>query len=359
MTGASSSTADLAGFSYPELFGLAIQKPAMAQLEVTRNCNQRCVFCFRACAPDRRFEDKPLADWENALTKLHAIGVRQLNFSGGEIFMYRDVPRLFSFAKKIGMTRITVNTNGIMDLSKFELGDIDELVFSIHALDQDHDALTGVPGSFARVTASLAMALDRGLNVAINTVVDADRIEKMPAIYARFANLDLAYHAFNLAIDRSSLPQRKSVYEAAVPKYLEFLRTIPDNRRKLRHGMQNVFCDQPEVFQSAIPLPHCAGGKYKLVVDYRGDVFPCRYFQSEEYLCGNIFDEDPSEIWNHGKGFEFFRKQILEKPKPGACSGCMKWGKCRGGCLAWRLTDSNTNYGPDIRCQFGHAYIGS
>ena len=359
MTDASSSPSDVCGFSYRELFALAVEKPAMAQLEVTRNCNQRCVFCFRACAPDRRFPDKTVADWQTALDKLFALGVRQLNFSGGEIFMFQGVTELFAYAKKIGMDRITVNTNGLMDLTVFDLKDIDELVFSIHGLDGEHDRLTGIPGSFGRVVSSLEAAMARGLNVAVNTVVAADRVAQMSEIYRRFESYPLAYHAFNLAIDRHTLRERVDDYATAFPIYLEFLKSIPDKRRKLRHGMQNVFCEDPSLFESAVPLPHCAGGKYKLVVDYRGDVYPCRYFQSDEYLCGNIFNDDLAQVWKNGRGFEFFRQQALDSPQPDTCTSCVKWGKCRGGCLAWRvLKPESKNYGPDIRCGFGHAYLG-
>lgn len=53
---------EINGFSYKELFSLAIEKPVMAQLEVTRNCNQHCSFCFRRSNLRKRFPEKSLSE---------------------------------------------------------------------------------------------------------------------------------------------------------------------------------------------------------------------------------------------------------------------------------------------------------
>jgi len=175
-----------------------------------------------------------------------------------------------------------------------------------------------------------------------------------------FKDLDLNFHAFNLYIDCENFSKKVQEYKKIFPKYLKFLKTVPKEKRKLRHGMHNIFIKDKDFFHSTIPLPHCAAGKYKLVVDYKGDIYPCRYFQTKKYLCGNAIEDDLAEIWKNGKGFKYFRDIILKNELPLQCQSCFKKDKCRGGCLAWRIYNKELEcYEKDIRCEFGNAYIRS
>lgn len=344
---------DIKGFSYNELFLLAVQKPVMAQIELTKNCNQSCFFCFRSCRPGRKYEDEPLVKWKRAINKLVDLGVEEINFSGGEIFLFTDIDGLCAHAKKRGIKKIVINTNGVADLKKNKLSNIDLLVFSIHGLGAGHDNITGLPGSFDSVSQSLRQAVKKGIAIGINTVVSKNNINNLSDIKNHFDIFPLAFHSFNYNISDVS-----SAESADFKKYLSFLKTVRPERLKLRHGMQNIFINDRFFFLAPIPLPHCAAGKYKMVVDYKGDVYPCRYFQTKKFLCGNIFRDNAKKIWKDGKGFNFFRKQITENVLPEKCVSCFKKNKCRGGCLAWRKYDKNLKiYGEDTRCAAGDAYI--
>jgi len=346
------------GFTYKELFLLAIEKPVMAQLEVTRNCNQRCFFCFRRCSPEKKFSNLSLKKWKLIILKLVSIGIREINFSGGEIFLFKNIDKLFHYAKSVGIKKIVVNTNGLVNLAKHDLSLIDILIFSIHDLQKNHDKITGIRGSFSLVNKAITYAINKRYRVGINTVVCRKNVANLDKIYAHFKKLPLVFHSFNLSINRDSIEDNVSEFELIFLQYLKFLEKIPERRRKLRHGMQNIFVKDKKFFKSPIPLPHCAGGKYKLVIDYQGNVYPCRYFQESKYFCGNILKSNPKTIWKKGKGFKLFRSIIVDKNLPHTCQSCFKKEKCLGGCLAWRIyTKNNKSYEKDIRCDLGNAYI--
>lgn len=352
---------DIYGFTYNELFEVAIEKPMMAQLEITRNCNQHCFFCFRHCNPHQKFIDRPMKDWKFVVDKLIEIGVRELNFSGGEIFLFKNASKLFKYSKKKGIKKIVANTNGFIDFSDYDLSNIDELVFSVHGIGRLHDKIVGANGSFKALEKAMSHVLRYGreFKVGINTVVVPQNITALSEIYDHFKDKEFIFHAFNLSIDQENLPNKLQEYESLFRKYFKFLRTVPEKKRKLRHGMQNIFIRDKDFFHSPIPLPHCAAGKYKLVIDYRGDVYPCRYFQNEKFLCGNIFKQDLADIWRTGKGFKFFRDIVLKNELSLGCQDCFKSHKCRGGCLAWRIYNKELKYyDKDIRCEFGNAYLG-
>jgi len=346
------------GYTYTELFQLAINKPILAQIEITRNCNHGCFFCFRQCQPGFKYNDQPLGKWLLILDKLYSLGIRQLNLSGGEVFLYKDIDSLIKYAKRKKFERIVVNTNGLIKISPAISKLTDEIVFSIHGLGKDHDQITGVSGSFKNLFSNLASCLKIRKNVGINTVVSENNIGDLEAIYDHFKDYKLLYHSFNLYIDRENLESKMADYSDLFNQYFAFLKTIPQSRLKLRHGMHNVYIDDKNFYQSTIPLPNCAAGKYKMVIDYKGDIYPCRYFQEEKYLCGNVFSDELQDVWQNGKGFEFFRHFVLANKIPATCESCLKRKKCLGGCLAWRVfNDKLKIYEKDIRCQFGNAYL--
>ncbi len=345
----------LNGFSQSELFELAIRKPMMAQLELTKNCNQACFFCFRYCNPSIKFKDLSLNDWKKIIDKLIDLGVEELNLSGGEIFLFKYLDSLLSYAKRKGIKRIIVNTNGSVSLQGHDLTNIDQLVFSVHDLGKRHEKIIGLPGAFSILKKNINYALFKKKEVGINTVVSKENIDYLPEIYEFFKNKKLIFHAFNLFIDRKHIAENNDWYQKNIAAYLRFLKKIPEERRKLRHGLQNIFYDEKSFFDAAMPLPHCAAGKYKLIIDYRGDVYPCRYFQEPEYFCGNILKDDANKIWRQGKGFEFFRSFVRSGHYPTGCKNCFKKYKCRGGCLAFRKIIKN-KYEKDIRCRIGAAH---
>lgn len=348
------------GFGYKDLFLLAIEKPLLAQLEITRNCNQFCYFCFRHCNPKNKYLNQSLKDWKEIINRLSILGVEELNFSGGEIFLYEKVFDLFKYAKSNGFRKIIVNTNGTIDLKNNNLQDIDELVFSVHGIGSVHDNITNAPGSFEKLIDNLKYAIKQKCAIGLNTVVTSDNINSINEIYNYFKNFNLLFHSFNLYIDNEAIGKRKLDLEKVFPVYLNFLKQIPLKKRKLRHGMHDILTKNKEFYNKVISLPHCAAGKYKLVVDYLGDVYPCRYFQTKNYYCGNILKENLKKIWKDGKGFKKFRNIILKEKYPKECKYCIKKYQCSGGCLAWRIYDNKLKqYGRDIRCKIGNAYLGS
>jgi len=348
------------GFNYQELFLLSIAKPTMVQIEITRNCNQKCYFCFRSCNPNRKYKDKTLECWKNSIDKLITIGVREINFSGGEVFLYKNLSDLLKYFKLNGITKIIVNTNGQIDPQNDLLENIDELVFSVHGLGKNHDKVTGIVGSFEKTCGIIERVTKASSKVAINTVVTLDNYQNLEEIYRFFQRYPLLFHSFNLSIDRKNLVKKLTAYQEMIPVYLDFLKKLPTGKIKLRHGMQNIMINDKDYYrQSYVPLPHCAGGKYKLVIDYKGDIYPCRYFQTKDYYCGNIFTDDLRKVWRFGKGFKFFRDIVLKEKLPSECTTCLKKKKCVGGCLSWRIFNNSLNlYEKDIRCQFGNSYIG-
>ena len=150
-------------------------KPVICNYYLTYRCNARCNFC------NIWKEEKIPASQEASvdtvcknLADARALGVKIVDFTGGEPLLYEGLQDVLSYAKNIGL-RTTITTNCILyrDRASELAGLVDILQFSLDAADkQRHDAVKGVP-SFDRVLESIESVRSIGEHPTfIHTVTD-------------------------------------------------------------------------------------------------------------------------------------------------------------------------------------------
>ena len=88
------------GFSKKELINLIWSRPNFAQVELTRNCNFRCKFCFENCDAKEVYEDKLPGMWKIVVDDLYNLGIKKIHFSGGENFLYPHFTEILKYSKE-------------------------------------------------------------------------------------------------------------------------------------------------------------------------------------------------------------------------------------------------------------------
>lgn len=160
-----------------------MEKTKRVKIVTGLKCNIKCVFCYyrdNLDAPNRTVADI-LADVSYAYRN----GVREIDFSGGEPTVHPDLPELIASAKQLGMERICIITNGwrLAEPGYFQelkTAGLDEALFSVHGSSAEvHDQLTAVPGSFERISRAMKNALDLGVVVRTNTVVNRINLDDL------------------------------------------------------------------------------------------------------------------------------------------------------------------------------------
>ena len=134
------------------------------QVHPTRRCNLSCTHCYTSSGPREKGE-LPVGLLEQAVADAFELGYRQLAVSGGEPFLYRDLPRLLAGARAIGM-RTSVTTNGTV-LGPARLADVvehlDLLAVSVDGPPADHNLLRASPSAFSRMRQGLATVHTSGV----------------------------------------------------------------------------------------------------------------------------------------------------------------------------------------------------
>lgn len=351
------------GITKKELYQLAWQKPVLAQVEITRNCNQLCSFCFRSCSQNHVYEDLGIGIWKRIIDDLISIGVRRFDFSGGESFLHPEFTKIVEWTKLRGM-EVNVNTNGTFDIAAITRY-VNNFVFSVHGLGKVHNKIVGRKDSFSKIEENIALADQKGSKVTLNMCVVKMNLHQ---IVETFNYFNERYNIYKFAPFLPIQSHFGGTYECALEinqknldEYFEALLKIPTKQRKLKHGLQGILINNPKCYGSEIQLPNCAAGKYKMVVEFNGDVYPCHFFKSPLFLCGNLLKQTASDIWQNGQGFQVFRDLILNNRIDNQCLGCQKKHKCFSGCLAWseNYRQGGFGYAKDLRCEYRHAYIGN
>jgi len=144
-------------------------------VELTDQCNLRCVHCYADSGPERpRYGKLMTADYRRVIMEASEAKCQSIQFIGGEPTLHQDLPSLIQFAAECGMKRIEVYTN-LTSISDTLLQTIKRyqvhLATSVYADNgETHDRVTTVQGSFARTVGNIRKMVANGIPVRVGIV---------------------------------------------------------------------------------------------------------------------------------------------------------------------------------------------
>ncbi len=155
--------------------------PLVANYYLTYRCNARCHFCDIWA-----LEPKQEADFETIrhnLSDLRRLGVKYVDFTGGEPLLRADVAEIYTEAKRQGfMTSMTTNTILYPKRAKEIQGLVNFLNFSLDGPDaESHDQSRGVQ-IFDTLVESVKLAHSLGEVPVLNHTVTAQNFNRIEAV---------------------------------------------------------------------------------------------------------------------------------------------------------------------------------
>jgi MoaA/NifB/PqqE/SkfB family radical SAM enzyme len=144
------------------------QVPDFLELEVTGICQIRCIHCYADSGPQGGHGTMISADWERVIDQAAALGVRTVQFIGGEPLIAPQLPRLVRHALKAGLN-VNVYSNLVrVTPALFDLLASPRLSLSTSWYTADpaaHEQITGSKTAWASTRANIAEAVRRGIPV--------------------------------------------------------------------------------------------------------------------------------------------------------------------------------------------------
>jgi MoaA/NifB/PqqE/SkfB family radical SAM enzyme len=141
----------------------------------------------------KRLSPNSTLDQEKAiLTQVYNSGACGIAFEGGEPLLRTDLEDILAFSRSLPL-QTSLITNGTLLESR-----IDEIApyingsifVSLDGLEQTHDAIRGVSGSFAKAVRGICAAKEKVI-VTINTTVMAENIDEIEDVVGLAKELDI------------------------------------------------------------------------------------------------------------------------------------------------------------------------
>lgn len=171
---------------------LDLTHPTHVYAELNNDCNSRCIMCDMWRQAENA--EIPGADWIAALTTLRSVcRTCKVSFSGGEVFLKKDVWEIFSACDRSGIP-FGIVTNGILltadNVDRYLAFHPSSLSVSLDSLKRGtYERLRG-SDALPRVLDNLASLMERvsgaraAPRVTIKTVVSSGNLGELPGLAA-------------------------------------------------------------------------------------------------------------------------------------------------------------------------------
>lgn len=314
-----------------------IKHPVLCNYYVTYRCNASCHFC------DIWEKPSPYVTLEDAahnLDDLRKLGVKVIDFTGGEPLLHRDLATLLRMAKERGFIT-TVTTNGLLypKRAKELQGLVDMLHFSLDYADASaHDAARGV-ACFDKVVESLDIAASLGERPDILMTVFAENIGDIAPIFKEICQSRGLMLLLNPAFDYADV-------ETGSPLDADALDQLSTWGKKPGVYINEGFLALRRDGGNHIKNPVCKAASSTIVISPKNElVMPCYHLGFKNIpIKQNLY-----ALYHSDK----VKQEIALEGRHEACEGCVincymqpsfavevnkYWWKALGGTLKYNLT---------------------
>lgn len=183
--------------------------PVSGAFDLTYRCNLRCRHCYAGhlCAqPAGEAAELGTDDVLRLLAEAADAGCLLLLLSGGEPLLRPDFARIYTGARRLGMV-VTVFTNATLvteeHLEAFAEYPPQQVEVSLYGVTRaTYERVTGVPGSYARAFSGLERLRERGLRVALKSMILRENVAEIPAMQRMAQAMGLGFRCDPLVTPR-------------------------------------------------------------------------------------------------------------------------------------------------------------
>jgi len=298
---------------------LELGVPLSVQLDVTYRCNERCIHCYLDHDDHGEMTTAEICD---VLDQIADAGVFFLTLSGGEVLVRRDFFAILEHARS-HLFNVKVKTNGLLitetavrRLTELAVNDIQISVYSHRP--ETHDAITKVPGSFARTLKGIRLLTAQGIKVTIANILMRQNMSDYDGVHDLAVQLGAHY-----TVDPTITPMMdggRSVLQYRIPGS-ELEKVFRES--KLVGNVEEFCAPPPPPGDDVMDGYPCSAGHTACYISPYGDVFPCVQFPLPS---GNVRHERFLEIWRNSPQLKEVRS--IRARDLTTCSGCGHVGSC-------------------------------
>lgn len=266
------------------IYNVSLEKEKLleAKIELNTLCNLNCVHCYLPKHENKGFTLKKVY---NILDELRSMGVYEISFTGGEIFLRDDIFEIIEYARNLGFSVILFSNIILLDekkiekLSKLYINKISCTLFSMN--DFINDEIMKKKGSLNKIIKNIDLLIKYKINIEVKTVLMNKNIYDYKEIQ-KFCKERKIETIFTPVVTIRNDGDTSPINFRIEHKQLEtlFKDTSLGLLVKKNDNLDNFICNKI---------------RYSIFIDSNGYVYPCDTF-SHKY--GNVYEKSISEIWN-------------------------------------------------------------
>lgn len=324
-----------------------LDKPTMATWNLTRSCNLKCAYC----AVNAHF-GKPTQETltsQHVLNKVLSLNLKYISLLGGEPTLCPELPTYINSLVKAGVF-VDMTTNGakitkelINSLCYASEQKLLSLMISLDSADATiNDSVRG-PGSFKVAVRASKTLRKNNIPFSIGMTISKANLHQVLNTYelAKEIGASLFCSWFVMPAgraNRSIIAQPDEEYIKQTNAILDSVENggLPIGRMDLSYATVKLLKKNPAMSigfdrtsAEVISILNCEGCKYRILIDYNGDVYPCDFLQYPSFRLGNILTDNWQSIWDSPPAR--YKSQLKRSTKPG-CKDCPALG-CDTGCF--------------------------
>lgn len=283
-----------------------INHPVLCNYYVTYRCNARCYFCDIWERPSPFIRE---ADVRQNLQDLRRLGVKVIDFTGGEPLLHPEIATFCRLAKEMGfITTLTTNAIRYPKFAEALRGQVDMLHFSLDAADaQTHDRIRGVR-CFERVMESIDIARKLGERPDILFTVSDDNIDQLEPIWKEICLPNQLILIINPIFDYNAIDNGGGLSETSLDRLATWA------WRKQVY-LNTAFLKLRRDGGNQTDNPVCRAGSSTVVISPENKlVLPCYHLGMKEIpIEGKLYDLHRAEP---------VQTLIAQEGRLPACQGC-------------------------------------
>lgn len=286
--------------------------PLVANYYLTYRCNARCHFCdIWALDPGKEADFDTI---EHNLKDLRRLGVKYVDFTGGEPLLRADVGEIYQVAKQLGFyTSMTTNTILYLQKAHEVKGLVDFLNFSLDGPDAEtHDQSRGVK-IFDNLVESVELALQLGEYPVLNHTVTAQNYERIHEVAELGLRLGVRVWLNPAFTAHSNYNNKKNPTPAIVE-------AIESSAKKYRNlGYNKAALELIRAGGNDTQKPRCKAVDAVIAISPNDELLlPCYHFaQTGVPIAGKLYD-----LYREAEIVEEYRQS---QGKLSVCEGCTVW----------------------------------
>lgn len=316
----------------------AERKLTHIDVEITKNCNLRCVHCSaRSNVAGRELS---LNEIKTVLNNASSLGLENVGFTGGEPLLRRNkLMALLEYCKHDLDLKTHLHTNGT--LIKLEDAAImakfvnETTIPFLGSNPKTHDKITLVAGSFKAAEEGLVRLVRQHARITTFIVPMKQNFKEIPEIIKNVCENGCdRFRILSLSPTGRAIDQFETLFVDS--NDVEWLTNeLVKAQEVLGVDIDAGFCTRQDYPRLGELHGHqsCLAAENRIHIDALGEVFPCTASSGwQSFSAGNLRRNafNLSDIWQHSPVLQFFR--YFHSNPPQKCRHCSIYQECMGGC---------------------------